>query len=142
MTAGRPVGVTVSFEATYPSTPSGVRAMRREVAAFADRAGMGEDGVGDVQLAVSEAATNAVVHAYRESDGRLHVRAHVEGTELIVVVVDTGSGLAPRADSPGIGLGMPLMASVTTRFQVVSQGKGTEVQMAFALPAGGPRTQL
>jgi serine/threonine-protein kinase RsbW/stage II sporulation protein AB (anti-sigma F factor) len=103
---------------------------------------MGEDGVGDVQLAVSEAATNAVVHAYRESDGHLQVRAHVEGMELIVVVVDTGSGLAPRADSPGLGLGMPLMASVTTRFQVVSQGKGTEVQMAFALPAGGPRTQL
>ncbi len=142
MTAGRHEGVPVSFEATYPSTPSGVGAMRREVAAFADRAGMGEDGVGDVQLAVSEAATNAVVHAYRESDGRLHVRAHVEGMELIVVVVDTGSGLAPRADSPGLGLGMPLMASVTTRFQVVSQGKGTEVQMAFALPGDGPRTQL
>jgi len=142
VTAGRHEGVPVSFEATYPSTPSGVGAMRREVAAFADRAGMGEDGVGDVQLAVSEAATNAVVHAYRESDGRLHVRAHVEGMELIVVVVDTGSGLAPRADSPGLGLGMPLMASVTTRFQVVSQGKGTEVQMAFALPGDGPRTQL
>lgn len=142
MPTGRPDDVPVSFEATYPSTPSGVGAMRREVSAFAGRAGMGEDGVGDVQLAVSEAATNAVVHAYRERDGHLHVRAHVDGMELIVVVVDTGSGLAPRADSPGLGLGMPLMASVTTRFQVVSQGKGTEVQMAFALPDGGPTTQL
>jgi serine/threonine-protein kinase RsbW len=134
--------VPVSFEATYPSTPSGVGAMRRDVAAFAGRAGMGEDGVGDVQLAVSEAATNAVVHAYRESEGHLHVRAHVEAAELIVVVVDTGSGLAPRADSPGLGLGMPLMASVTTRFSVVSQGKGTEVHMAFALSGDGPRTLL
>lgn len=115
--------------------------MRREVSAFAGRSGMGADGVGDVQLAVSEAATNAVVHAYRESEGHLHVRAHVEGMELIVVVVDTGVGLSPRADSPGLGLGMPLMASVTTRFQVVSQGKGTEVQMAFALPDDGPPTQ-
>ena len=141
-TAGMPVGVPISFEATYPSTPSGVGAMRREVAAFADRAGMGEDGVGDVQLAVSEAATNAVVHAYRESDGHLHVRAHVDAMELIIVVVDTGVGLTPRADSPGLGLGMPLMASVTTRFQIVSQGKGTEVHMAFALPADGTRTLL
>jgi len=139
-TAGMPVGVPISFEATYPSTPSGVGAMRREVAAFAGRAGMGADGVGDVQLAVSEAATNAVVHAYRESDGHLHVRAHVDAMELIIVVVDTGVGLTPRADSPGLGLGMPLMASVTTRFQIVSQGKGTEVHMAFALPADGPRT--
>ena len=122
----------VSFEATYPSTPSGVGAMRHDVGAFAGRAGMGDDGVGDVQLAVSEAATNAVVHAYREAEGRLHVRAHVEGPELIVVVADTGSGLAPRADSPGLGLGMPLMASVTTRFSVVSRGRGTERGMPFA----------
>src|SRR6185436_5749865 len=97
-----PGGVPISFEATYPSTPSGVGAMRREVSAFAGRSGMGADGVGDVQLAVSEAATNAVVHAYRESEGHLHVRAHVEGMELIVVVVDTGSGITPRPDSPGL----------------------------------------
>jgi serine/threonine-protein kinase RsbW len=126
--------VPVSFEATFPSTPSGVGAMRREVAAFAQRAGMDEDGIGALRLAVSEAATNAVVHAYRETDGRLHVRAHVAGGELLVIVADTGPGLAPRPDSPGLGLGMPLMATVTSRFQVVSKGEGTEVHMAFALP--------
>jgi serine/threonine-protein kinase RsbW len=129
--------VSVSFEATYPSTPSGVGAMRRDVGAFAGGAGMSEDGIGDIQLAVSEAATNAVVHAYRESEGSLRVRAHVDGRELIVVVGDTGAGLAPRPDSPGLGLGMPLMASVTTSFHIVSQGDGTEVHMAFALPDAG-----
>jgi len=128
--------VTVSFEATFPSTPSGVGALRRQVAAFAEQAGMDEDGIGAVRLAVSEAATNAVIHAYRHSDGQLQVRAEVAGRELVVVVCDRGSGLAPRPDSPGLGLGMPLMASVTSRFQVVSAGRGTEVHMAFALPDG------
>jgi anti-sigma regulatory factor (Ser/Thr protein kinase) len=133
--------VTASFEAIFPSTPSGVGAMRREVAAFAAQAGMDEDGVGAVRLAVSEAATNAVIHAYRDSDGELQVRATVAGRELRVVVCDTGTGLAPRSDSPGLGLGMPLMATVTTRFQVVSKGQGTEVHMAFTLPDGsGPAT--
>jgi anti-sigma regulatory factor (Ser/Thr protein kinase) len=128
--------VTVSFEATFPSNPSGVGAMRREVAAFAQRAGMDEDGLGSVRLAVSEAATNAVVHAYREGRGELAVRAFVDASELVVIVCDSGAGLAPRADSPGLGLGMPLMASVTSRFQVVSDGaSGTEIHMAFALPA-------
>jgi serine/threonine-protein kinase RsbW/stage II sporulation protein AB (anti-sigma F factor) len=128
--------VTVSFEATFPSSPPGVGAMRREVAAFAQRAGMDDDGVGSVKLAVSEAATNAVVHAYREHEqaGELQVRAFVDASELVVIVCDTGIGLAPRPDSPGLGLGMPLMASVTTRFQVVSAGAGTEIHMAFALP--------
>jgi serine/threonine-protein kinase RsbW len=110
--------------------------MRREVAAFAQRAGMDEEGVGAIRLAVSEAATNAVVHAYRESGGRLQVRAHVAAGELVVIVADTGPGLAPRPDSPGLGLGMPLMATVTSRFQIVSKGEGTEVHMAFALPDG------
>lgn len=108
--------------------------MRREVAAFAQRVGMDKDGVGSVRLAVSEAATNAVVHAYREHAGELEVRAYVEDHELVVVVCDTGLGLAPRADSPGLGLGMPLMATVTTRFEVLSDGRGTQIRMAFALP--------
>ena len=107
--------------------------MRREVAAFAIRAGMDDAGVGDVRLAVSEAATNAVLHAYADGDGDLNVRAHVVGRDLVVVVRDTGGGLVPRPDSPGLGLGMPLMASVTSGFNVVSRRGGTEVHMAFAL---------
>jgi serine/threonine-protein kinase RsbW/stage II sporulation protein AB (anti-sigma F factor) len=97
---------------------------------------MDEEAVNDVRLAVSEAATNAVVHGYREGDGELQVRAEVLDDELVVVVRDAGTGLAPRPDSPGLGLGMPLMASVTTRFRVVSQDRGTEVHMAFALSDG------
>jgi serine/threonine-protein kinase RsbW/stage II sporulation protein AB (anti-sigma F factor) len=108
--------------------------MRREVAAFAKHAGMDDDGIGSVRLAVSEAATNAVVHAYRHGQGDLGVRAYIDGDELVVVVRDTGRGLAPRPDSPGLGLGMPLMASVTSSFRVVSEGAGTEIHMAFALP--------
>jgi len=111
--------------------------MRRDVAAFAHRVGMDEEGIGSVKLAVSEAATNAVVHAYRHTDGagELQVRAFVDARELVVIVCDTGIGLAPRPDSPGLGLGMPMMATVTTRFQVVSAGRGTEIHMAFALPS-------
>ena len=96
---------------------------------------MDDEGVGSVRLAVSEAATNAVVHAYRDDEGELQVRAFVDASELVVIVCDAGVGLAPRPDSPGLGLGMPLMATVTSRFQVVSAGRGTEIHMAFALPS-------
>jgi anti-sigma regulatory factor (Ser/Thr protein kinase) len=133
--------VSASFEATFPSTPPGVGSLRREVAAFAAQSGMGPEGVEDVRLAVSEAATNAVIHAYREFEGDLRVRATVEGGELLVVVCDTGLGLAPRPDSPGLGLGMPLIASVTSRFQVVSAESGTEVHMTFALAGDNRRTE-
>jgi len=100
---------------------------------------MSAEGIDAVRLAVSEAVTNAVIHAYRDNDseGDLSVRAGVESGELVVVVADRGVGLAPRRDSPGLGLGMPLMASVTSRFRVVSRGAGTEVHMAFPLPSDG-----
>jgi serine/threonine-protein kinase RsbW len=128
--------VATSFEATFPSTPPGVGAMRREIAAFASRCGMDGDGIEAVRLAVSEAATNAVIHAYRDRAGDLAVRAGVADGELLVVVRDTGIGLGPRPDSPGLGLGMPLIASVTSRFRVVSNDAGTEVHMTFSLGAG------
>ena len=129
--------MSISYEATFPPTPQGVGAMRREIAAYAQQAGLDEDGVADVRLAVSEAATNAVVHGYRDSrQGELKVVAYVDAGELLVMVADAGVGLAPRPDSPGLGLGMPLMASVTSRFRVVSRGAGTEIHMAFALPNG------
>jgi serine/threonine-protein kinase RsbW len=126
--------VSLSFEATFPSSPPGVGALRRDIAAFARRCGMDDAGIEDVRLAVSEAATNAVVHAYRGAEGDLAVRASAAKGELLVVVHDTGVGLAPRPDSPGLGLGMPLMATVTSRFQIVSDDAGTEVRMAFRLP--------
>ena len=132
--------MSVSFEATFPSTPPGVGAMRRDIAAFAQRCGMDADGIEAVRLAVSEAATNAVVHAYRESTGDLAVSATVRDGELLVVVCDTGVGLAPRPDSPGLGLGMPLIASVTSRFQIVSNVRGTEVHMSFPLAGGDSGT--
>jgi len=129
--------VSASFEATFPSTPPGVGAMRREIAAFAHRSGMDADGVEAVRLAVSEAATNAVVHAYRGGAGALAVRATVDEGELLIVVCDAGIGLGPRPDSPGLGLGMPLIASVTSRFRIVSGDAGTEVHMTFPLAGTG-----
>jgi serine/threonine-protein kinase RsbW len=129
--------VSASFEATFPSTPPGVGAMRREIAAFAQRCGMDAAGVEAVRLAVSEAATNAVVHAYREATGDLAIRATVDAGQLVVVVCDTGLGLGPRPDSPGLGLGMPLIASVTSRFRIVSGDAGTEVHMSFPIADGG-----
>ena len=128
--------MTDSFEATFPSTPPGVGALRREIAAFAARCGMDADGIEAVRLAVSEAATNAVVPAYRDASGDLRVRADLQDAELLVVVSDSGAGVAPRPDSPGLGLGMPLMASVTTRFKVLSGEGGTEVHMVFTLVRG------
>jgi anti-sigma regulatory factor (Ser/Thr protein kinase) len=88
-------------------------------------------------LAVSEAVSNVVVHGYRDSaPGAVTVCAEAEDHQLTVVVRDDGCGLAPRADSPGAGLGLPLIAEVAESMSVTRgrNGHGTVLRMIFALP--------
>jgi serine/threonine-protein kinase RsbW len=119
------------LEATFPGTPPGVGQLRRAVAEIARQAGMPAADIDAVRLAASEAASNAVVHAYRERAGELRIRARVDAGELQLVIADEGDGLAPRTDSPGLGLGLPLMAHLSERFEIVSGPDGTEIHLAF-----------
>jgi anti-sigma regulatory factor (Ser/Thr protein kinase) len=124
---------------SYPAVPRAARAIRCEVAAVARECGLDEDRVADVKLAVSEAVTNAVIHAYRDSPQpaprTVTAEAYVLDEELRIVIADDGAGMAPRTDSPGLGLGLPLIASLAVRLDVVSEGAGTELHIAFPLPA-------
>jgi anti-sigma regulatory factor (Ser/Thr protein kinase) len=55
----------------------------------------------------------------------------VEPDELLVAVSDDGVGLTPRADSPGLGLGLPIIAALADRFEVQERAGGTRVLMGF-----------
>jgi serine/threonine-protein kinase RsbW len=125
------------LEATFPGTPPGVGQLRRAVAEVARRCGLTASAVNAARLAASEAASNAVVHAYRDHPGNLRLLAKVEDGELHLVIADQGDGLAPRTDSPGLGLGLPIMAHVSERFEVVSGPGGTEIHLAFPCPQTG-----
>jgi stage II sporulation protein AB (anti-sigma F factor) len=93
--------MAISFEARIPGTPLGVRMLRREMAGIAKDCGMDAEGIADVRLAVTEAATNAVIHAYADAEGDLRVTAAMQDGELAIVIGDTGPGLVERRDSPG-----------------------------------------
>jgi serine/threonine-protein kinase RsbW/stage II sporulation protein AB (anti-sigma F factor) len=98
-----------------------------------------EQLVGDVILAVSEACTNVVVHAYRDSGGNgsgetFRLTAEYRDGSVHVTVRDDGEGLKPRPDSPGLGLGLPLIAALTETVEIGPgpAGTGTVVAMRFA----------
>jgi anti-sigma regulatory factor (Ser/Thr protein kinase) len=74
--------MAISFEARIPGTPLGVRMLRREMAGIAKDCGMDAEGIADVRLAVTEAATNAVIHAYAKAEGELSVTAAMQDGEL------------------------------------------------------------
>jgi anti-sigma regulatory factor (Ser/Thr protein kinase) len=114
--------------------PDQVRVIRAEVMAFAVAHGASDPGA--VALAVSEAVTNAVVHAYVDAPepGEIEVIAQRVGEDCLeILVCDEGRGMLPRHDSPGVGLGLPLVATLAESFEVQARaGGGTQVRMAFA----------
>jgi anti-sigma regulatory factor (Ser/Thr protein kinase) len=121
-----------SFEAT-PKAPGEGREAIRELAAAA---GASAAALGSIAVCVSEAVTNVVVHAYRHDDrpGRVEIEAEVDGDSLSVRVRDRGHGLVPRLDSPGLGLGLPLISQMSASSEIVSPEQGgTQIVMRFDL---------
>jgi serine/threonine-protein kinase RsbW len=89
-----------------------------------------------VALAVTEAVANAVVHAYRDGDpGLVYVAASLDDGALAVIISDDGEGMTPRTDSPGIGLGLALIANLADTMQIEHDGGGTRLIMRFARAA-------
>jgi anti-sigma regulatory factor (Ser/Thr protein kinase) len=112
-----------------------VAGMRHAVLAAASASGLSAAGQADVGLAVSEACSNVVMHAYEDAatPGLLFVETHLRAGEFVVVVSDEGTGLAPRTHSPGLGYGLALIARLTQRMEIGSNGfGGARVTMAFA----------
>ncbi len=126
---------------SYPAIAEAVAPARRALTAVAAAAGVGGERLDEIRLAVSEALTNAVVHAYRGEDtGHFHVTAAVASGELWVLISDDGRGLHAWNDSRGLGIGLSLISGLSDDFAIVTRASGgTEVQMRFDLnkaPAG------
>lgn len=119
-----------------PAVPESVPALRRAAADFAQASGAPESVVSSVKLAVTEAVTNAVIHAYLEIEvGEVQLEGWREAGTLIITVCDDGRGMRPRVDSPGLGMGLPLIAQMADEVDVIDslEVPGTRLQMRFAL---------
>ena len=128
---------------TVPAERDQVAPLRHRVIAHAAQHDVAEPPINDLALAVSEAVTNAVMHAYegRPKPGNVTVCLDIEPDKnrVEVTVADDGDGMVPRPDTPGLGLGLPLIAQLAETFQVGTPptGTGTEIRMTFHLPVYG-----
>ena len=124
---------------------------RGAVACFAAQLDPTLEELGDIKTAVSEAVTNAIVHAYPDTLGKIVVKAKIlEGNILEVTIRDWGKGIAdveqarqPLYTTGGeerSGMGFTIMESFMDKLTVRSaEGKGTRVTMRRRIlprPAG------
>jgi serine/threonine-protein kinase RsbW len=78
------------------------------------------------------------VHAYRDRDssaepGRVRLALDLDAGGVWIVVADDGLGMAPRPDTPGLGLGLSLIANLCDELAIDQRLDGTTVQMRFLL---------
>jgi anti-sigma regulatory factor (Ser/Thr protein kinase) len=127
-----PKSLTPDLELVLPARPENVAVVRHALGGFGDAFEVPDQALADIKLAVTEACTNVVVHAYPEGEGPLGISAWMQDDRLTVVVHDEGRGMLPRPDSPGLGLGLPLIATLAESLEL---GTGAddrpEVRMTF-----------
>jgi serine/threonine-protein kinase RsbW len=153
------------MELALPARAENIAIVRHALGGLGEVFGIPEEKLSDIRLAVTEACSNVVVHAYPERGGTASPGAHLDpsgspgaapatrragwgmmeisatmvGDELLVVVRDWGAGIRPRPDSPGLGLGLSLIAALAETVQLGHDtAEHTEVRMTFALSADEP----
>jgi anti-sigma regulatory factor (Ser/Thr protein kinase) len=116
-----------------PSEPASVTALRHKAAAFAEEQGADAALVADVNLAVSEAVTNAVKYASEAGrSNSVGLDAEANGDWLEFRITDEGENFG-KGSPDGLGLGLAIIARLCDDLKIVQEGTGTTVLMRFAL---------
>jgi serine/threonine-protein kinase RsbW len=130
------VAVREKLSESYPATPQTVAVVRRSVVDLARALGIRGSKLDDVRLAVSEAVTNVVLHAYPSGTGLVHVTAQAADDELWVLIADDGAGHNIPSKRPGLGWGLALITKSCDEFTLVERASGgSEARMCFRIPA-------
>jgi serine/threonine-protein kinase RsbW len=124
-----------TFQSSFPADRAAPSIARHAISDFLHSHGADPRALADVLLALSEVVTNCVVHGYRnQAGGEVAIEAKQWADRLMLSVADHGGGMAPRTDSPGLGLGLPLVGRIAKRVDIsTSAGGGTRVSMCFTL---------
>lgn len=101
-----------------------------------EQIGVPDDVGADIVLAVNEAATNCIEHAYRDSaDGLVVVEATFEDGRILVCIADHGEWQTPSTGPTTRGRGLPIIRAVGDGVDVSKSKSGTTVRIGFQVGA-------
>jgi anti-sigma regulatory factor (Ser/Thr protein kinase) len=123
------------IELALPARAENIAIVRHALGGLGDALAIAPHKLDDIRIAVSEACANVVLHAYPPgSDGQMVLSATADDGRLVVTVRDWGAGIRPRPDSPGLGLGLSMIAALAEEVQLGHDSdQHTEVRMTFSL---------
>jgi serine/threonine-protein kinase RsbW len=120
----------------WPAAADQLGAIRTEMHRWLATLGLDADDGQDLVLAVNEAASNAVEHAYagRPAGGTVELRCWTEARNLRVEVVDRGTWRERPSGNLGRGFGLPMMHRLVPALVVRHDTHGTRVLLSYPLP--------
>jgi serine/threonine-protein kinase RsbW len=106
---------------------------------------LGEETLADLKLALTEACSNSVRHAYGDSQGAVEIVYELHDDRLAIEVVDDGAGFGEaHAGEPGDdlvegGLGIAIIRAIADEFELGPRngGKGSRLRFVKLLPEAG-----
>jgi len=128
---------------TIPAKPEYITLGRLALTGIARLRPLGEETLGDLKLALTEACSNSVRHAYGDGEGSVEIRYELHPNRLVIEVVDDGEGFDPhagRGDGDELvegGLGIAIIRSIADEleFGVGEDGRGSRLRFVKALDA-------
>src|SRR4051794_1642011 len=126
--------VATDVKLTLPARPENVSVIRHVLGAFAEALRFDDELVEDLRLAVTEACTNVVRHAYPPHQaGPVEISIQPLEEHVSVIVSDHGRGIGTSSDISGPGLGLPLIAAIADEVDLQPvPGGGSRVAMTFS----------
>jgi anti-sigma regulatory factor (Ser/Thr protein kinase) len=130
-------GDTAPLDMVVPALASSLADIRAAMRRWLPAAGATKEDVNDLLVAVGEAASNVVEHAYGPQGGTITVRLEVQGSQIVATVCDAGRWRPPRGENRGRGT--LLMERCSDVVDVERSEAGTQVLMRRAIGRGSWR---
>ncbi len=125
---------------TIPAKPEYITLSRLALTGLARVLSLPDDTLADLKLALTEACSNSVRHAYGDAEGRVQISFQLSEDRLVVEVSDDGAGFDPGATTPNGekadeltegGLGIAIIRSIVDDLEIVAQEHGRGSRLRF-----------
>ena len=122
-----------------PARPEYIALARLALSGLADIASLSDEELADLKLALTEAVSNSVRHAYADGSGFVSIAYELSSRTLGIEVVDDGAGFDPERPPPlegeeltEGGLGIAIIRTVADEFEIESQPGARGSRLRFA----------
>ena len=129
---------------TIPAKPEYITLSRLALSGLARVRPFSDETLADLKLALTEACSNSVRHAYGDDEGHVSISFELQDDRLIVEVVDDGAGFEPDtaakngddAELSEGGLGIAIIRSIADEVEIGggANGRGSRLRFVKILP--------